>query len=220
MQSNRSSVSVVSVIIAIFAFVLSVVNFYFSFLCADDIEIIPGEYVRFCYDRDGTFCFNLEMTFVNHGTRLGTVQRVAILIQQESDSDGYLMEPRYYQIMKQNDPNAGSDYMWVSDSPAAPVAVPGHQTENRCVLFAASADYVLKTSGKYSITVLGWTKGDLEPAISTSFDIRLDPKNLERLNDYRKSKSSKIEELRQLKWSKWQAHLVTEVEVRKLKKVD
>ena len=143
----------IPIVISCFSLAISFMTFYLSHLRSAHIQIDSGEYIDIYYFTLDTLGITLQISIVNHGAQLATIRKLALLIQSPGSSEGYLLEPRWYQRIDQ-------DGNFLYDSLPVPIAVASRQNVTKQVLFRSSLDrpkeFQLTKPGVYNMTVLGW----------------------------------------------------------------
>lgn len=199
----------IPIIISILALLVSIVTLYLSLLRPAKIRIVAGESIHLFYFEEGNFGITLPVSFVNQGARIGTVSRVALLIQKHGNNEGYLLEPYAYQRLDANQ-------RFQHESIAAPISIPSKSDISKQILFKsaiARPDEYQINAGKYNLTLFGWTEGSIKPNITDTFSLEVSNPNAQRLEKWHDQKLTYTVCVPQSKWRKWAAHHLTEIEV-------
>ena len=191
-----------AIIISAIALVVSIITLYLTLLRGPVIKATTGEYLYAEYLNDGKFSLNIPLVFTNTGARMGTVLRVAVLVQPPAPQYSYLLEPKEYQRI-----NEGGRFSrgWVPH----PVAVlprsgvvkntqfsfPQQEFQNRPFV----------KSGKYRLSVLCWIKDAREPDVIDSFDVAVSDDDIRRLLTDVQEEQTNIR-LRRHEWERWKAN--------------
>ena len=201
------------IVISILALLISILTFYFSYLRSGKLKIVAGEHLYIAHEESGMLNIYLSVSLVNQGAVPSTIQRVALLIQSQLSTEGYLLEPAYYCRLD----DSGN---FANESLPVPITVVGRQSVVKQVFFCGSVDrpseFKLLDSGTYNLRLLGWTKHSVQPKVSDSFSIVLDEDKIALLKQYIGNKPRKTIRLPQSAWRKWVAHHLTEIEVKAL----
>jgi hypothetical protein len=201
------------ILISILALLISILTFYFSYLRSGKLKIVAGEHLYIAHEASGMLNIYLSVSLVNQGAVPSTIQRVALLIQSQSSTEGYLLEPAYYCRLD----DSGN---FANESLPVPITVVGRQSVVKQVFFCGSverpSEFKLLDSGIYNLRLLGWTEHSVQPEVSDSFSIVLDDDKIALLKQYIENKQTKTIRLPQSAWRKWVAHHLTEIEVKAL----
>ena len=199
---------------SLLALVLTFLNLYVSHFRSGRLEVHAGERLKFNYFEDGNVGVAMTVALANHGARLATVQRVALLLRHRASPDSYLFEPLFYQRLD-------DDGDKVNDSEPSPITVAGKSFVIKDVLFRSSYDrpseYSLATAGTYDGMLLAWTSDVTVPTIRNSFSLELTQESIAALARYKEEKKTTMVWVSQSQWRKWAAHWLTEVEVAALR---
>jgi hypothetical protein len=200
--------------ISVLALIVSGLTLYLSHLRPARIRIVAGESVHLHYFEEGNFGITLPVSFVNQGARIGTVSRVALLIQKNGSDEGYLLEPHAYQRLDSNQ-------NFLHESTASPISVPSKSNILKQVLFKSSVDRpddFKIVSGKFDLFLFGWTEGSIRPSAMDEFSIEVSEPVVHQLDEWHKKKITYTIGVLQSKWRKWSAHRLTEIEINTLQK--
>jgi hypothetical protein len=205
----------ISIILSLIALTISVTTLYLTHLRKALLRISAGEDVIISHTDAGLLWVNLPVSFENHGTRLGTVTRVALLVQNPGSKEGYLLEPIYFQGIDKN-----ADFIF--ESLPTPIVVVGKGSITKTVLFASSSktpgDFTLTKPGLYQMRLLAWSYHPEKPAVSYEFSIEISEENSKYLSDSLEKKENNFIRIPQYHWRQWAAHHLRESEVKTLLK--
>lgn len=194
---------------SLIALVLTLVNIYFTHFRGASLQAVAGEKVGFYYFNEGNLAVVVTVAVVNHGIRSDTLQKLALLVRSPGGADAYLLEPLFYEKLKEN-----GDLL--HDSEPAPIPVSGRSTVVKHVLFRASyerpEEFLITAVGTYQLALLAWVRDSIKPVVSQGFTVELSAHDIDKLKDYRSEKKTTLVNVRQSQWRKWYPHYLTEVE--------
>ena len=108
---------------------VSLSTLYLTQLSVARVQMMAGEHLNIGHFPEGNLNISLPVTFVNHGARTAIVRRVALLIQIPGSSEGYLLEPFFYQKITENG-------TFVHESMPSPIGIVAKQNVTKQVLFS------------------------------------------------------------------------------------
>jgi hypothetical protein len=197
------------VAISLLALVVSFSSLYLSWLHPAELQVVAGEHVTIKHQDGGTFVLTLPVNLANAGSRLVTVDRLAMLIQSADSPEGYLLEPLYYLRIIENTSTGPS---FAVDSLPVPITISGRENVTKQVGFCSSYDrpteFKLTRAGTYALTLLAWARGSAKPRAYDRFAIVVSEANVASI-----AKQDAIK-LPQSRWRSWSAHHLTAVEVK------
>lgn len=206
---------ILPIVISLVALLVSIVSLYVSTLRPGALHVTAGEHIAISHQPDGSAGFILPVNVANAGSKHLTVDRVALLIQQSGDPEGYLLEPSFYLALAES-----GDFKY--DSLSVPITVFGGENVTKQVMFISSteraAEFQMTRAGFYDVTLLAWLHGSSKPRVSDSFSIVVSEANVATLLNYIKEKKSFSVKLPQSKWRAWDAHRCKATEVEDIKK--
>ena len=192
---------------------VSLSTLYFTQLSIARVQIMAGEHLNIGHFPEGNLNVSLPVTFVNHGARTAIVRRVALLVQTPGSSEGYLLEPVFFQRIDEK-----GDFL--HDTLPIPIGIGAKENVTKQVLFRSSyeqpTEFQLINSGTYVFTLLGWIKDVVNPDVSDSFSIIISKEAATNLQDNLASKSGSTERIPQAAWRNWTARSLTEFQVKGL----
>ncbi len=207
MNNLKQSAPIIGSIVAL---IISFYSLYMAHMRPAKVDLIAGEHININYFEERNFGLTLPVNFSNSGASIATIRRVALLIQDPGNKEGYLLEPLFYQRIDER----GN---FLHDSMPVPIAVPARDTVTKQILFRSSwerpNEFILTKTGTYKLTLVGWIAGSVEPELGDFFSIQLTDEMISTLNERREQKATTTIRLRQSKWRKWSAHHLTELEV-------
>ena len=207
--------TVVSLVLSVAALAVSVATLYLTFLRSPRIQIIAGDHLNIHHFPEGNVGVSLPVIIANNGANLGTVRRVALLVQSHGSSEGYLLEPFFYQRVKES-----GDF--VQDSQPVPIIVGAEEPVTKQILFRSSLDrpseFQFTKPGTYNILLLGWVSRSEKPDVADSFSVVVSEDETLRLTKLRQEKSGTSVRFPQSRWKQWVARHLTESEVKPLKR--
>ncbi len=202
--------SMYAIVISVISLGVSFVTLYFSHLRRGKNHIVTGEHINISHDLDGRVGITLPVSFANDGARLTTVQRVGLLVQLESDEEGYLLEPVFYQRI-----NEVGDF--VQDSQPVPIRIPARQSITKQIFFGSSqhhpGEFQILKPGKYHLRILGWESDADKPRLVDKFAIIVSDQDAASLNERFDQRTLTSVRICQSKWRSWSAHPLTAKEV-------
>jgi hypothetical protein len=192
---------------------VSLSTLYLTQLSDARIQMMAGEHLNIGHYSEGNLNISLPVTLVNHGARTAIVRRVALLIQEPGNSEGYLMEPLYFQKL---DDKGG----FLHDSMPAPIGIPSKQNVTKQVLFGSSVEhpdeFQITGSGTLNLTLLGWRKNAVNPDMKDAFSIVVSNEDAAQLESSLKNKSGSTRRIPQSVWRNWNARRLTEFQIKGL----
>ena len=204
----------ITIAISVLALTASLFTLYWSQLRSAEIEATTGEWVNTGYDDIyKNFWLVLPVTFTNQGARSATVRKIALLIQTPDEKKSYLLEPVYFQKLKE-----GGGF--VNESIPIPVAVPARESVDKLVKFASSyktpSEFeILETTGSYPAWLLMWTTTSGKPDLRERLRFELSSEELKILKKDRAGESS-VARLYESRYIRWRAQSLKDEEIKKL----
>jgi hypothetical protein len=213
MTSTITPLDLITVVLALAAFGLSVINFYLTQVKRAHIQIIAGDYLNIGHFEEGHLNITLPLIFINHGGRIGIVTRIALLVENLQDENGYLLEPFFFQKVD----DKGN---FAQDQPSSPVGVGAKQSLTKQVLFRSSlkhpTDFQMVRQGTYHFKLLGWVEHAYQAHTSVSFTVDISAELASKLQAELNSKSGWTERIPQRTSTPWIARKVDHKEVTSL----
>jgi hypothetical protein len=174
------------------------------------VQIIVGDYLNIGHFQEGHLNISLPLIFVNHGGRTGIVTRIALLVENLQDENGYLLEPFFFQKVD----DKGN---FAHDHPPSPVGVGAKQSLTKQILFRSSlkhpADFQMLRPGAYHFKLLGWIEHAYQACTSVSFTVDISDEIASKLQAELNSKSGQTERIPQRSGVRWTARKVDHKEV-------
>lgn len=195
----------------VLSLLLSIYTLYVTQWRNARLQIFVGEHVNLGHFKEGNFHITLPVVFINNGVRVGVIRRVALLIKGSGSDDGYLLEPYFYQSIRE-------DGHFKHESQPVPITIAGKQNLTKQILFRSSeerpTEFQLLNTGAYTLTLLGWTSDSGNPALATSFsfDISLDAAT--KLHSDFKNRTGNTTRITQKNWFNWTAKSLTREQIK------
>ncbi len=207
--------NILAIVISVIALLVSFITLYLTHLKAARIAIIAGEHLNIGHYIEGNLNITLPITFVNYGAKTATVKRVALLIQKSGNSEGYLLEPYFYQ-------KVGDSGEFQNESQPTPIGVSGKQNITKQVLFRSSEErpfeFQLIKEGSYTFTLLGWVDTSEIPDISDTFNLEIEPEIATKLELELGKKTASTIRIPQATWRNWTSQKLKQYQVKGLLK--
>lgn len=170
----------ISTVIAIFSLLVAATALVLNHLSPAKITTFIGPVATFGYPNEGGFSLNLPVTFSNHGSKTGSIFRVAAAIcHRESPHERYFMQ--WDSFLKLEFRPA----QWVHDELAHALVIAGKSILAKNILFVwypTSQPPITIREGLYDLVLLFWTSDMTVPRIETH-QIRILTPALETLKD-------------------------------------
>ncbi|MDO8444842.1 MAG: hypothetical protein Q7T53_01850 [Deltaproteobacteria bacterium] len=206
---------IIPITISIVALFVSIISIYVSRFRPGKLYLTAGEHIHISHDPTGSVKFILPMNVANSGSRHLTIDRVALLIQDRGNPEGYLLEPAFYLALAES-----GDFKY--DSLSVPITIFGGENITKQVMFNSSierpTEFQMTKAGTYDLTLLAWLHGSTKPQKSEFFSVVVSEEHIVNLRRYIEEKKSSSVKLRQSKWRAWDAHPCKETEVKDINK--
>lgn len=204
----------IPIAISIVALFVSVFSLYVSMFRPGKPHLTAGEHIAISHQPEGSANFILPVNFSNAGSKYLTVDRVALLIQESGNPEGYLLEPAFYLALAENG-------VFKYDSLSVPITIFGGENVTKQVMFISSTErateFQMTKAGTYNLSLLSWMHGSAKPLISDSFSLVVSEAHAATLAGYIKEKRLDSVKLPQSKWRSWDAHYCKAVEIENIK---
>jgi hypothetical protein len=199
--------------ISLVSLLVSLSTLYLAQLSVARVQMMAGEHLNIGHFPEGNLNISLPVTFVNHGARTAIVRRVALLIQIPGSSEGYLLEPVFYQKI---DEKGG----FLHDSMPSPIGIGAKQNVTKQVLFRSSferpTEFQVTSPCVLNFTLLGWMKNPVNPDMRDTFSIIVSKEDAADLEESLTKKSGSTRRITQTAWRNWNARSLTEYQVKGL----
>ena len=183
--------AIVSTVIAVLGFAVSVVALFFSQLRAPKLSCVIGPEFKLYYPQDGGFGVYLPITFLNESPRTGTVLRCGISIYRKSGPDArFFMEWRFFMGLN---PNLSFRF----EEGAHALAIPGNASVAKTAWLtwrSSSTPELVIAEGEYVLIFHYWLSSDDKPH-NDLHEFYIDRPTQTLLDGYRETKNSTVVDL-------------------------